>query len=43
MGGGRTKTKPMLYSTQVEVEVEVRVELDKIGEREKNQKFFILL
>ena len=30
VGGGRTKTKLMLNSTQVEVEVEVGVELGKI-------------
>ena len=29
VGGGRTKTKLMLNSTQVEVEVEVGVELGK--------------
>ena len=32
MGGGRTQTKFMLNSTQVEVEVEVGVEIDvKVG------------
>ena len=33
VGGGRTKTKLMLNSTQVEVKVEVRVELGNFSPR----------